>query len=296
MVKLLLEKAYHIRPQYVGDDRAGEAEARLVIGDEALRLGPRFPHSLDLGKAWYTLTGLPFVFAVWAVRTEVWASAAAEVRAVHHALQMAKAYTRAHPESMLALAQERVALPADACRRYLRERLCFDLGSRHLEGMQTFLTMLTEAGALPTAPSLRFISDLTSLGNGAWLTWISVSCTCRTSTSWRTAERRQHGVDTADILRQAIPMINGLRPDFVVAGGDLISDESEESYRRLQALLAPLTAPIHLQMGNHDSRAAVRRVFHPGSPPRTTRSARPSSARACGSSWLDSTLPGKEEG
>jgi len=158
LVKLLLEKAYHIRPQYAEDDRAGEAEARLVIGDEALRLGPQFPHSLDLGKAWYTLTGLPFVFAVWAVRTEVWASAAAEVRAVHHALQMAKAHTRAHPDSMLALAQERVALPADACRRYLRERLCFDLGSRHLEGMQTFLTMLAEAGALPGVPPLRFIS------------------------------------------------------------------------------------------------------------------------------------------
>ena len=117
LVKLLLEKAYHVRPRYVDDDRAGDAKARLVIGDEALRLGPRFPHSVDLGKAWYTLTGLPFVFAVWAVRAEVWASAAAEVRALHHALQAAKAYTRAHPATMLTLAQERVGLPAEACRR-----------------------------------------------------------------------------------------------------------------------------------------------------------------------------------
>ena len=45
-------------------------------------------------------------------------------------------------------------------------------------------------------------------------------------------ERRQHGADTAAILRQAIPMMNALRPDFIVASGDLISDESEESYRR----------------------------------------------------------------
>jgi len=158
LVKLLLEKAYHVRPRYVDDDRAGDAKARLVIGDEALRLGPRFPHSVDLGKAWYTLTGLPFVFAVWAVRAEVWASAAAEVRALHHALQAAKAYTRAHPVTMLTLAQERVGLPAEACRRYLRERLRFDLGPRHLEGLRTFLTMLTEAGALPQLPPLQFIS------------------------------------------------------------------------------------------------------------------------------------------
>lgn len=158
LVKLLLEKAYHVRPRYAGDDRAGEAEARLVIGDEALRLGPRFPDSVDLGKAWHTLTGLPFVFAVWAVRAEVWASAAAEVRALHGALQAAKAYTRAHPETMLTLAQERVGLPAEACRRYLRESLCFDLGPRHAEGLRTFLRMLTEAGALPRLPSLQFIS------------------------------------------------------------------------------------------------------------------------------------------
>jgi chorismate dehydratase len=157
LVKLLLEKAYHVQPQYAGDDRADEAAARLVIGDEALRLGPRFPHSIDLGKAWYALTGLPFVFAVWAVRAQVWASAAAEVRVLHGALQAAKEYTRAHPETMLALAQERVGLPAEACRRYLRERLCFDLGPRHLEGLRTFLMMLTEAGALPQLPPLQFI-------------------------------------------------------------------------------------------------------------------------------------------
>jgi chorismate dehydratase len=158
LVKLLLAKAYHVEPRYAGDDRAGKVDARLVIGDEALRLGPRFPHSVDLGKAWYTLTGLPFVFAVWAVRAEVWASAAAEVRALHRALQAAKAHTRAHPDIMLALAQERVGLPAEACRRYLRERLCFDLGPRHLEGLRTFLTMLAEAGALPQLPPLQIIS------------------------------------------------------------------------------------------------------------------------------------------
>jgi predicted solute-binding protein len=70
----------------------------------------------------------------------------------------AKAHTRAHPEAMLALAQERIGLPAEACRRYLRESLCFDLGPRHLEGLRAFLAMLTEAGALPQLPCLHFIA------------------------------------------------------------------------------------------------------------------------------------------
>ncbi len=46
---------------------------RVVIGDEAIALraselvGLRF---LDLGAEWLALTGLPFVFAVWAIRPE----------------------------------------------------------------------------------------------------------------------------------------------------------------------------------------------------------------------------------
>lgn len=107
---------------------------------------------------------------------------------------------------------------------------------------------------------------------------------------------RQHGVDTAAILRQAIPAINVLHPDFVVASGDLVSDESEESYRRLQALLEPLAAPIRPLMGNHDSRTAYRRVFQPAAA--ATDEPVCEAFEHAGVRFLlaDSTLPGKEEG
>jgi chorismate dehydratase len=167
LVKLLLEKAYHVRPRFVADDEA--AAARLVIGDEALRLGPSCPHRLDLGKAWQALTGLPFVFAVWAVRAEVWAARATEVRRLHQALLRSKAYSRDHPEAVLTLAAARVDMPPEACRRYLRERLCFDLGPRHLEGLLTFLQMLADAGALPGVPSLSFMSTGDQTEGMEWL-------------------------------------------------------------------------------------------------------------------------------
>jgi len=41
LVKLLLEKAYRVQPRYSEDDAMADAVARLVIGDDALRLGPR---------------------------------------------------------------------------------------------------------------------------------------------------------------------------------------------------------------------------------------------------------------
>lgn len=124
---------------------------------------------------------------------------------------------------------------------------------------------------------LRFIhlSDLHILGDG---------------------ERRQYGVDTGAVLRQAIPIINRLRPDFVVASGDLVGDESVESYRRLQALLQPLEAPIHLGMGNHDSRAAFRRVFQPKVPATADPVCEAFESGGLRFLLLDSTLPGREEG
>ena len=45
------------------------ADAVLVIGDRAMRVpGDPFHDVVDLGEAWNTLTGLPFVFALWVAR------------------------------------------------------------------------------------------------------------------------------------------------------------------------------------------------------------------------------------
>jgi Icc protein len=108
--------------------------------------------------------------------------------------------------------------------------------------------------------------------------------------------RRQHGVDTAAILRQAVPIMNAVKPDFIVASGDLISDESEESYRRLQALLQPIEPPVHFLMGNHDDRAAFRRVFRPDAPSSADPVLEAFGRGGVRFLLLDSILPGKVEG
>ncbi len=109
-------------------------------------------------------------------------------------------------------------------------------------------------------------------------------------------DRRQHGADTGAILRQAVPMMNALRPDFIVASGDLVSDESEDSYRRLHSLLKSVEAPIHFMMGNHDERAAFRRVFSPDEPPSADPVCEAFERGGVRFLLLDSVLPGKVEG
>jgi len=54
----------------LGFEEREDGEARLQIGDEALREWTKRKGRgvTDLGKAWWDWTGKPFVFAVWALR------------------------------------------------------------------------------------------------------------------------------------------------------------------------------------------------------------------------------------
>ena len=53
-------------------EMSDDHDAALIIGDPALEqlsIG-NYPHHYDLGTAWKSLTGMPFVFAEWVVRTD----------------------------------------------------------------------------------------------------------------------------------------------------------------------------------------------------------------------------------
>ncbi len=59
----------------VNNNRAVEVsegeDAVLYIGDEALEKRKYYLYSYDLGKIWYEITGLPFVFALFLIRKDV---------------------------------------------------------------------------------------------------------------------------------------------------------------------------------------------------------------------------------
>ncbi len=72
LLRALLEVKESIVPEeYVRGERES-LDAFLVIGNEALERRRRpstgFPHRYDLATIWWEWTGLPFVFALWAIR------------------------------------------------------------------------------------------------------------------------------------------------------------------------------------------------------------------------------------
>jgi chorismate dehydratase len=72
LLKLILEKYYHLKPEYVPcrpNPDMENLDAALVIGNEAMVETDRpMPYIYDLGDLWLRKTGYPVVFAVIAVQ------------------------------------------------------------------------------------------------------------------------------------------------------------------------------------------------------------------------------------
>lgn len=76
LLHLLLDVRRGFREvSYVRGLEPSQADATLLIGDQAMRTRRRppegFTHVLDLGEDWLEWTGLPFVYALWVVRSSL---------------------------------------------------------------------------------------------------------------------------------------------------------------------------------------------------------------------------------
>jgi chorismate dehydratase len=162
LLQVLLYELFGARPQYhadlVADALPDGAYGLLAIGDEALQLKAtgRYPYFLDLGRAWHDLTGLPFVFGVWAVRRRYFATHPEEVRAVHQALLESKAWGLAGLEDICRHASNLVSLSPEDLHHYFN-RLNYELEVRQQDGLMTFYRFLQRYGMLPEMPLLESI-------------------------------------------------------------------------------------------------------------------------------------------
>src|SRR5262249_41429297 len=131
-----------------------EADAVLLIGDRAMRAClPGFPFAFDLGREWFDWTGLPFVFAVWAVR------AGADLDGVEVALAEAKRRGLERAGQIAHREAPRLGLDAGFCRRYLQTLLCFDLGPHELAGLHHYYTLACELGLARRGVSLSYYEE-----------------------------------------------------------------------------------------------------------------------------------------
>ncbi len=151
LVQILLEEFYGVRPQYnIGDvDReiTEKTQALLAIGDQALRLvgDPRFPYQLDLGAIWRRHTGLPFVFAVCAVREDFCQREPEALALIHQEFVRCAREGRQNLEAICQVAAPRIPMHPDECYVYLRA-IEYDLGPEKQLALERFFNYLIARG------------------------------------------------------------------------------------------------------------------------------------------------------
>jgi chorismate dehydratase len=155
LLQVLAVEAFGIDAEFVPmapdpDEMLLRCDAALLIGDTALFLdhSARGLNKVDLGEAWTTLTGLPFVWAFWAGRPEVLTSddvgelVAARNRGVVAAEEIAAEYCG----------------PARASlgQAYLRHNIRYGLGDREQEGLRLFYELAEEHGVVDDTRALEW--------------------------------------------------------------------------------------------------------------------------------------------
>lgn len=167
LTEILLRQRYGITPirlplpLAVAHEAEGiAADAVLLIGDRAMRAClPGFPYAFDLGQEWLEWTGLPFVYAFWAVRPGLEESELTDLIEALHKAKSRGLMQAGHIAQREAL---RLGLDAGFCRRYLQTILTFDLGPRELAGLQRYYELASQFGLAPKNVEIRFLQKTLS--------------------------------------------------------------------------------------------------------------------------------------
>jgi chorismate dehydratase len=160
LAQMLLAERYGVRPDYFTcppdlTQMLLEADAGVLIGDVALRALYEAPRRglavTDLGQAWREWTGLPMVFAVWAVRRDFAAAHPGLVKEVHQAFLRSRDLCLAELDEVAEAAARWEPFDAATLASYFRV-LDFSLGERQVSGLREFARRAAAIGATPLLP------------------------------------------------------------------------------------------------------------------------------------------------
>jgi chorismate dehydratase len=163
LVKVLMARLIEVQPRYQPGQASAPLEdcaAVMAIGDEALALkaAGTMPFELDLGEAWQQLTGLPFVFGVWAVRRDFAVSQPEATSALHRLLLRSRDWGLGSLTELSRIAATSFNMSPAQVLAYFHQ-LNFFLSPEHEQGLATFFHYLHKLGELVEEPQLEYFSN-----------------------------------------------------------------------------------------------------------------------------------------
>jgi chorismate dehydratase len=158
LMEIILREKYGIEPVTVSmnpdlPSMLKEADAALIIGDNALEQSGVMDNKIDLGEEWNDLTdGLPFVYSFWAGLqgtlkiNDVQALIESRDQGIENISVIAREYA----------AQNAGGRTADFYVDYLTDNIQFYLGKDELEGLKEFYSYCYFLGMIDEIPELFF--------------------------------------------------------------------------------------------------------------------------------------------
>jgi chorismate dehydratase len=144
------------------DSMLDKADAAILIGDPALlaleeqanrfeRTGENLVY-LDLAEEWHTLTGLPFVSAVWGVAPQNPGAPGLDFEAresIAHDFIQSRNHGLENIDALVAEWSAKLPIPEETIRTYLTTNIHYVLDEECLEGMRIFFHTAASLGILP---------------------------------------------------------------------------------------------------------------------------------------------------
>lgn len=158
LIRIILGRFYRVSPQYRTSPPRIEHmlesnDAALIIGDPAMLVDRSRLRVYDLAEEWRKHTGLPFVFAFWAIRADSPLAKgggegidfkAAMLEGVDRVGELADIYSA------------RLGLPQAELVDYLTENISYDLDEESLRGLKLYYEMARDCGLIEEARGLEF--------------------------------------------------------------------------------------------------------------------------------------------
>jgi chorismate dehydratase len=150
LAAILLAEHVHLAAE-VRQPRPGEqADAAVCIGDRALREPPAPAGDYDMAAMWKDMTHLPFVFAVWAYRSDF-----PDPEGLAGIARAARAAGLQRLEKLAAIHAEKLSLPIERLREYFRRSVHYEVGPREIQAMELFGGKLIQHGLIAPLGGLR---------------------------------------------------------------------------------------------------------------------------------------------
>ncbi len=134
---------YHAREQVANNKPVDAPQTMLLIGDKVVTDEPSrhsYPYQLDLGQAWFDLTGLPFVFAIWMAQRD------AELADLPAMLDAQRQRNLTRLDEIARSDAPRHRWPVDLARRYLGQIMQYTIGPEQIEAIERFGQLAASVG------------------------------------------------------------------------------------------------------------------------------------------------------